>query len=368
MAMKFVLYSEAESEAARAFNQRIEAGGGTTEFLLPPNPPPEPEPGSPLRAKYMLVLEDADVRGGFVMAEYPVELNGTEITAVDCIAPLSEGIVNPKYSLLAMQIVKYLRQHAPYAFAQGMGAADNPYPRLLRASGWKVIAAPFYYRIASARFFRELQLLRAHPVKRIGGEIAAVTGAGALAAAFLHRPAGDVRAAAKGLTIETPNEWGEWADEIWEEFRGRCSFVVKRDRRTLEAFHPANDARIRRYLLRRGGKPVAWAAALNTRMQGHKHFGNAKVATIMDCIGPETELAPAILTVTGALRREAADVVISNQTHAQMRTAFPRAGFKEGPTNFQVGLSKAVVDAVNSGSGEDRVYVTRADGDGRMHL
>src|SRR5579872_4505037 len=113
MAIRIVPYTSEYAAAARALNERLQRGG-RSELLLPDEPPPAAEPDRTIRSVYNLALEDDAVRGGFVLCNYPAWLEGTAITATDCIAPLSEGIVDPKYGMLAMHFVRYLQQQTPY--------------------------------------------------------------------------------------------------------------------------------------------------------------------------------------------------------------------------------------------------------------
>ena len=114
-------------------------------FCCPESAPPDDSGADrSIRAVYYLAMEDDVVRGGLVLGDYPASLGGSAITATVCIAPLSEGIVDRKYSMLGMQFVKFLKNHTQYGFATGMGDPANPYPRLLRASGWTILRVPFF--------------------------------------------------------------------------------------------------------------------------------------------------------------------------------------------------------------------------------
>jgi hypothetical protein len=368
MAIRIVPYSAEHIEAARAFNDRLKQGG-RAEIVLPDDPPEPPGPERVIRAVYNLALEDDAVRGGFVICNYPAWLEGETITAGDCIAPLSEGIVNPKYGMLAMHFLKFLQQQTPYGFAVGMGADNNPYPRLLKASGWRILTAPFFFRVfRGGRFFREMRILRRSQARRLAASIASATGLGSVAMWLLQWRAGETRLAARGLTIETIAEWGDWADAIWDQFKTACSFATLRDARTLSDLYNTGDPAMNCFLLRRDGRPIAWAAALNTRMRDNQYFGDLQVATILDCVGASGDLAPAIDLVSRELAKRGADLVLTNQTHSAMQSAFSNAGFQRGPSNYILGVSKTITERVRGGRGEAAIHITRGDGDGRMHL
>jgi len=364
MAIRIVPYTAEYAPAVRAFNQRM-VGGGQGSLLLPDDAVTPPADDRVIRALYHLALEDDAVRGGFVICNYPASLNGAPITASDCISPISEGIVNPKYGMLAMHFVRYLQQQTPYGFAVGMGAVENAFPRLLRASGWTILTAPFFFRVFRAgRFFRELRLLRRSALRRAGSALAAATGLGSTAMAILQGRATEAHLASRGLTLETAANWDEAVDTIWAQFKESCGFTVARDATTLRDLYSPDDPRIVRFLVKRGGKPVAWAAALNTPMRGDQYFGDLQVATILDCVGSFEQLPAAIDLVSCKLSRLGADLVLSNQTHTALQAAFDQAGFLHGPSNYIVGISKGIADQVRG----REIHITRGDGDGRMHL
>jgi hypothetical protein len=297
--------------------------------------------------------------------EQPAWLNGQPIRALNFQSPLSEGIVNPKYSAIAMQMVKFMQKQAEAVFLVGMGGIDRPLPKLLLASGWSVQPVPFLFRVHDAgRFLSELRMLKSSSLKRIGAQAARITGAGSLVLAYKQRQSGNADANLRRVTA-----WGEWADEIWLRCRDNCSFAVLRDRRTLESLYPAADPRIGIYLVERGGQPVGWSVCFNTRLANHHHFGNLQVGAILDCMAvPDAMLSVAILT-DSQLAAEGADLVLGNHSHAAWLSAFRSAGFLSGPSNYMLAMSKKLTEALRcTAEGEAHVHITRGDGDGRIHL
>jgi hypothetical protein len=367
--VKIVPYTESESAAARAFNERMVAAKAPSDFLLPDSPPPDATGAErAIRIIYYLAMEDDVARGGMVLGDYPAALGGDSITATVCIAPLSEGIIDPKYSMLGMQFIKFLQSRAKYGFATGMGDPMNPYPRLLRASGWTILKVPFFFRVCRAgRFLRELGVLNSTRGRRIVSRVAAGTGLGAVGVAAAHAR-GWLLPSRKDWSAATVEQWGPWVDEIWEAVRGSCAFAVARDFRTLVDLYPPTETRLLRYAIRRGGQTIGWAAAYDTVMQNSKFFGNLRVATILDCVARPEDLAMSIATVSDALNARGVELIISNQSHTMWQNAFRQCGFREGPSNYCLGMSKAIAESVRAGLGEQAVYLTRGDGDGRMHL
>jgi hypothetical protein len=173
---------------------------------------------------------------------------------------------------------------------------------------------------------------------------------------------------AAGLSTDVVKEWGSWVDEIWDQVRTSLSFAVCRDKKTLKDLYPASETRVMRLLVRRGKEVVGWATALDSQMKGDKYFGDLRVATILDCMAPSVDLTAVVYTISRTLQRGGADLIISNQSHSGWQDAFRRSGFLQGPSNYCLGISKAIADAIQSDEGTSRIYFTRGDGDGRMHL
>jgi hypothetical protein len=173
---------------------------------------------------------------------------------------------------------------------------------------------------------------------------------------------------APGLKLDPVTAWGPWADGIWQQYRTQCSFAVVRDRTTLDQFYPLDD-RVMATLVSQGAMPIGWAAWLITDMHDDHYFGNLRVATILDCIAAPRFALPVARAITKHLEEASgADLIITNQDHAQWIAAFRQAGFLAAASNYLLATSKQLTAAIASGGGEQRIHLTRGDGDGRIHL
>jgi len=195
-------------------------------------------------------------------------------------------------------------------------------------------------------------------------DIARWSGLGAVAIGFKQRSR--VWPKAK---IRTERVWGKWADDIWTRAREKCSFAVERDRQSLGWMYPPSDPRTRIFLVERGNDPVGWGVCFDTQMKNNPYFGNMRVGSILDCVsldGAESETAALVDQQLGLL---GCDLALINHSHADWVKAFELAGFSRGPSNYLLGMSKRLADAVRSSpAGEDRMHITRGDGDGRVRL
>ncbi|MBV9038120.1 MAG: hypothetical protein JO182_26770 [Acidobacteriaceae bacterium] len=360
-------YTEQHTGAVRAFNERMRTGKAPTDFLLPESV--GPEGSGPVRATQFVVVEQEDVRGGFIEFIYPGWVNGSEQTVANYQSPLSEGIHDRRYTLISLQMIQHIQQRQPYVFMVGMGDPGRPLPRLLQAFGWEVFPVPFLFRVENAaRFLREIAPLRTGGVKRSLARAAALTGAGSVASRAWRALSVPAWTASRRYTIEPIDNWGPWADSIWEQFRSHCSLAVVRNSATLPALYPLGSGRVLGWMVKSGAEPVGWVTGLSTQMENNHYFGNLRVGTVLDCIAPPHALAATAWLATRSLARTGADIVLTNQQHLMWRTAFKQAGFIQASSNYLLGISKRLTEASRHSGGHDAIHITRGDGDGSVHL
>ncbi len=364
MAIRIVPLGDREVEEARAFNARMEAAGAPGDFI---SDRPGPSGGGIVRQQYVAL--DGRVHGGVLECAYPAWLNGAEMTAYNYQSPISEGIIDRRYGLVAVLLIKFMHQQGRHLFMVGMGA-DTRLPRLMTASGWVVRSVPFLFRVHQAsRLLAEMPLLRSSRVRAMGATLLAASGAGRLGAGLLQGKGLGARLATRDYSIGPLEEWGGWADELWERFLPHCSFAVQRNRRALAEMYPTSDDRVLRFVVKRRGRIVGWSACLNTQMVGSLHFGNLRVATILDAVAPPESMEATIALTDGRLRSVGADLVVSNQAHGRWQEAFRACGFLEGPSNYQFAASRALAEEIGSqAEGGLRVHLNRGDAEGRIHL
>lgn len=369
--LRIALQSDAEMPAVRRFNARMRAAQAPTDFLLPdrPNTPLPPGQAPPLVSwtKYVVLDNEEEARGGFLLMTQPAWLNGNLVNVANYQAPLSEGIADPRFAIASLHMLRYVQRQWPLAFVVGMGDIERPLPRLLTAASWTVRPIPWLFRmLRPGRVMREIQMLQRRTPVRIAARIAAASGAAWLGAQALHVRRWPARTNARAFTLDRVDEWGDWADDVWRRTREDIGFAVVRDRRTLESLYPAADPRNLIYVLRRGADVAGWAVCVDTQMQEHSHFGNLRVATVLDALALPSSMPSLASRLSEALSDSGADLLMTNQSHTTAVDAFRRAGFAVGPSNYLFAASKDLTREI--GARKDRVHVTRGDGDGRIHL
>jgi len=355
--------------AAIAFNERL-CGRGVSAFLLNSAALVPQAPGEPILNHRFIAIEGDAARGGFLMVRFPGYFEqGGLMPVLNCREPVSEGIIDARYSMLALWMLKNIQQQGPYVFALGMGGEALPFPRLLRGAGWTLSQVPFLFHIVKpSRFLQEMQMLRNSPARQTAAFIAAYSGVGALGAAILQRRSFGSHPGDQ-WKIEKITKWGAWADPIWERFRHLCSFSVSRDRETLDSLYPLDNERTSAFLVRHRGEPVSWTVTFNRRMRHNKYFGNLQVGSILDCVGSEAAMRPTAALVTRQLTDDGAELIVTNQSHTQWIHTFTGIGFLRFRSNYILALSKDFAGAIAKvDNGAGRMHFTRGDSDGRIFL
>lgn len=352
--------------AVCAFNARMEALGSGTGFLLPEQAPPPPAE-RPIRYDQMLLLDGGEVRGGYLSQIQEFRIAGRTVEAIGYQSPLSEGIIDKKFAPVGMALVKHALRSTPYIYTVGMGGIDTPLPRLLKGMGWYVRLAPFLFRVRhAAAFLRQIQLLRASRWRRYAAALLAFSGAGALGMAALQRRAW--RAAARRVELDPIEEFGPWADALWDRLKDQHAVCAVRNAAVLNQLYPPGGGfyKVRAAV---GAETVGWAVGMETAFRGHKYFGDLRVGAIVDTFAAPEYMEATARGAARVLEERDVDLTIGNQSDCRWVAAFRAAGFLSGPSNYGVTLSREVLRMVReAGRSEEHFHFTRGDGDGIVNL
>jgi len=362
-------YTQDLEPLVRAFNQRLRAGG-EQYWTFPESHVPR-FPGSYDKNPYQelfLTCDHGQVRGGFLLTHSLFALRG-EIVRIACGPQLntSEAIVNPTYGLTGALNVRNALQKQPLLYGLGMGGFEERQAKLLASMKWPMRPVPFFFKVLRpSRFFANITHLRKKQRNRIMLNMARYTGIGWAGLRIAQFRPGS-RNGWNEATIRY--SFGPWADDIWSRCKDRYSLVALRDGTTLNRIYPSSDPRFLRLLVSRGGKHAGWAVMLDTPMSGHKHFGNMRVGSIVDCLA-EPEIAGMVVrNATAFLEERGVDLIVSNQASSAWGKAFLAAGYLAGPSNFILALSPMLADRLQPlEAARDHIHMNRGDGDGPIHL
>jgi hypothetical protein len=356
--LSIVPYEPEHEPGVAQFNARMRAGAASTEFLLPERSIPI-QSDSAVRSIQFLARDTAgDVRGGIIILEHPGWINGRVETVVNFQAPLSEGIVDRRFVLVAPQLISAAAKRSPYVYAVGMGNESNPLPRMLKAMGWHVRAIPFYFRMLRVqRCLAEVRVFRSTRTRNFAVNALRFSGLGWVGVRWLQR----FRGARQTLAIDELTSWTTELNPIWSAFREGCSFAIVRDSSTLPLL---NVDGVRGFRARDGKSLVGWFSLAMAQMRDNQYFGNLRLGIVVDSLSLPGYEAPLLRSASDQALRLGCDLVCANLLPSSLQDAARRAGWLAGPSNFLLATSKQMTAVM-----DDRTaYVSRRDGDGLANI
>jgi len=283
--------------------------------------------------------------------------------------PISEGIIDRRYAIVGARLYRDALRRLPCLLGLGGGGTDTIIAGFLRAAGWQTTPVSFWFRILHPNaFLGNLSAFRNSAMRRRFFDLVRYSGLGWLgvkagsAAADLLNPLG-------AISYEIVPAFADWADEIWNACKQDYSLIAVRDREHLDVLYPAGNPRFIRLKVTRGRTVLGWAVLLNTPMSGHKHFGNMRVGTLVDCLAGPDDARHVVACVREYLEAAGSDLIISNQASLAWCQALRRNGFIRFTSNFPFFSSPALTRRIqpleeNAAS----FHLNRADGDGPIHL
>ncbi len=331
-----------------------------------------PANNNPVWNEFYVAVEGSqsgvNVRGAYGLKEEALFVRGQGVHHIACYHhPLSEGIVDRAFTSVGMLLARDALARQPYLYALGMGGAETPIARMLKALGFSLTPIPFYFRVAHpARFLREMNALREKSWRAMLMDFAALTGTGWLAIKTVQAFASSHRGTAN-LSVDEIGEFSEWADELWNRAKENVSAATVRDARTLRLLYPpnatSNIASTKRLRVSRDGPAIGWAI-VGIRRKDPK-YGTMRVGSIVDCWAMPENAAAIIHAATRALENDGVDLIVSNQSHRVWCGALEKSGFLKGPTNFVFAASKKLTELLQPlEENRESLHITRADGDG----
>lgn len=372
MAIRVRPYTLELIPAVIAFNQRLRAGG--VKYQFPEHHVPGWLPkvdGRKIFQEYFVAVEDGmEVRGGFVLKHQEFSLNGETVSIGTCQLPISEGIVNKAYGSTGVQILLNAFERKPLFYALGIGGYQEPIGVFLSKFGWTLATVPFFFRVCHPfRFLRNIAYLKSSRLRKALGDLLAWSGAGWIALMLLNFLLATRSPRGRPFQAETLENFGDWADKLWEECKREYALCAVRDRETLNVLYPPKDPRFIRLRVSQEGKVIGWAVLLDSQMQGSTYFGDMRVGTVVDCMGARKDAPQVIRAAAQHLKFLGVDIIVSNQLDAAWGTALKRCGFLAGPSNFLFAASKQLAERLQPLSTTlTSIHMTRGDGDGPINL
>lgn len=357
-----------DAESIRQFNSRLEKAGVTFAFPASSSELMQKEPGAETPHQVAYILSDGPaIRGAYVLKTEQVFVDGQKFAVGNYQLPLSEGIVDRKYAMVGVQLIKDALSRQPKLYCLGMGNTARPLPRLLSKLGWTVSKVPFLFRIENARAFtKEIRWLRQRTDLRFLLDLARHTGtlAAMIGMGRAQRRLFAASAAADESFAEV-TEFDEEIDQLFFNVRAEYGLMCDRRAAAMRARLPADEPKLLRMLLRRSGKLAGWAVVSISQLSNHTQFGNMKLGCLVDGLAASADVGSLVAQACRRLEQAQCDLLVSNQTHPVWIAALRKQGFFQGPSNFILALSPPLAAQQTEVA---PAHFNRADGDGPINL
>jgi hypothetical protein len=367
VAIRIQPFAASHREAVAAFNRRLAAAG--SDWRFPEDPLPSwlaRAPGSPVFQEFFVAYDGAAVRGAYVLQHRPAAVGGELLPVETWYLPISEGVVDPRFALLGMQMARDALRRAPLSYCLGMNGVSSILAGMMERLGCEPRPVPFLARVEhGARFVREARYVRRSKALARLLDAAAATGAASLGAALLRLALRRGPGLGRGTTVETVSEFGPWADELWRRCQAHYSFVNLRDAATLNRVYPAQRPRLRRLRVLREGRVLGWAVLQAAHMSDNPNFGSLHVGRITDAFAAPEHADAVMRAAADALAAEGVDLMLSNQSHPAWCAALRRNAFLSIPSNFAFAPAPDLAKRLDAVDPERRrLHLNRGDGDG----
>ena len=201
--------------------------------------------------------------------------------------------------------------------------------QMLRSLKWQIHPTPFCLRVVKPfRFLRKNTYLRGTPGRRLALDALAITGIGWLGIKLMHA-ALSLRGLGSGKAeAEHVEDFGPWADEVWERCKGHYSVIGLRDATTMNALLPRDGwPQCMRLRVRRGGFDIGWIVVMDNRLEGDARFGDLRVGSVIDCLAAPEDAAAVVGAANRFLIERGVDMIASNQSHPKWADAFAANGY-----------------------------------------
>lgn len=365
-------YVERHVEAVRRFNERLTSGGLSSKFSTSPTPKWLPKiAGRNIFQEYYLAVDELDdVRGAYILKQQNFWIKNRVVQIADYHLPISEGAVNKTYVQLGATLLRDAVGRQPLLYGLGMGGYEEPLAKMMQAAGWSMFSVPFFFRVVRPNaFLRNIAFLRRSAAKRAILDMAALSGLGWLGIRAFQRLRGRSVSALPNARIDQVDEFADWADELWNANKSQYGMSAVRDADTLRILYPKSNGRFIRLKVARESHTIGWAVVLDSKLSGHKHFGNMRLGSIVDCFACVDDATAVVAAVRRFLESRGVDLIVSNQSHFSWQKGFRETGFIDGPSNFIFAASRKLAELLKAeGIENDDLHFNRGDGDGPINL
>ncbi len=336
--MNIRLATDADLGAISRLNERLLEGGSWHQLMLDPRLPGEGQyrpHGFPVYRRWMIAEDGGEVRAGVQLHHSSIYFYGKEREFCFTDSPISEGIVNRRYALAMVQLMKGAMNYQPFLMALGGGAPTIEIYKFFVKLGWKTSLVPFFfYPVKATSVLLGLDYLKERPLLHKGALAGAYSGSGAVLSGLLA-----LRRQLAGwfsgyeATVEPAFE--DWADRVFKEAVPEYVVATRSDAATLNISYTPDNPDITRVRVRSRstGKDAGWVVVTQKQMSDHRYFGNLKVGTLADGFGRLENISALIAAGIDHLVEAGVDLIVANFSHASWTKACRQMGMFPGPSS-----------------------------------
>jgi len=362
-----------DRDAILRFSERLVAAdvdnGLALTALSPALPGENGSNSTPVRRRSIAALDGEEIRATQLLFEHEIYIHGKPNSFIWPIGPISESLVDSKYALYSVALLKHGLSLRPLHMALGMGSYEHVMARMFKALGWRHARIPFFFYPARPhRVLREIKAFRSSKHRHVAASLLAYSGLGWFGASifcdFKRR-----RNSTGPCHTENMDRFGKWTDETWEKCHKTYSALTRKDSAALNTSYAPGDRRYHRLRVERDGQYIGWVLVIMRNMENDEHFGNLRVGTLVDGLCDLEDVQDIVSSGLRYLMNQGIDLCVANWSHIAWSTASRKLGFLQGPSNLIYFVSPAgTPPLLTEECTLEDMHINRGDADGLVHL
>src|SRR5262245_42264584 len=311
--------------AVARFNRRLREGGrGEEQITLRASLPGEARyrpAGFPVYRRMMIAEDGREVRAAVLLYHNSIFIHGKKRDFCWLDMPISEGIIDRRYSLAIVQLVKAVSRYESFLMSTGAGPEDKDSFRLLTKFDWRHHAVPFFfYPVKVTNVLLGLSYFNKHSELLYGASLGASSGLGAGLSGLLALRRW-IDAIFSGYECSVEKTFGAWADQIFENCLPDYGVAMRSDATTLNILHPPDMPGLTRLRVRRKGAKrdagkgarhdAGWILVASKQMKTNRHFGDLKVGALVDGFGRAADAPALVAAGVNHLAEPGVDIIVA---------------------------------------------------------
>ena len=323
------------------------------------------------QSSFILIENKITVRAGYTLKSQLFKVNDKLLQVGYYYRPISAGLFNKKYNICGVLLLNDAQKKNANLFGLGMGSYSEPLPKLFKSLNWKLQKIPFFFKVHKPNLFlKNIKYLKSTKLKSFLISLLLYSGLGWLFIkfTFILLSLINFRLERKqSVTVKEIVELDKRLDLIWENSKQYYSFIAVRNSEYLKTLY--SDEKFIKLKFIENNQIIGWSISLCTRLNDHNYFGHMKLGSIVDCLSLKGYETTIIKKTSNMLKNKGADLIVSNQSHIFWKKAFKINSFINGPSNYVFASSRILSEKLEIDQKlEDRMHITRGDGDGPINL